>query len=759
MLLVYGPRSATYDFGPGHPLTPRRFGPGIDLLRAVGAEPGLAPEPAPDAELAWCHDAALHRGRQAVLGRAVRRPAGRDRRGRRRPAVRRDARGGGDGRRRLDPGHGGDPARRRRARLPPGRRAPPRDAGRASGFCIYDDPALAIARARRDGLRVLYVDLDVHHGDGVQAIHWDDPGVLTVSIHESGLYLFPGSGFVDEVGEGVAAGTAVNVPLGRRDRRRRRGWTRCELLLPELAAAFGPGRRRQPARRRLARLGSARPPAHHDDRDGRGGAARRRDRASVCRRPLARDRRRRLRRLSGRAADVVPRLAGRRASRGPGRDPGRLARALGDEGARYGQAPLPETFDDAPNAGWAVDCAQTAAEAPRPRRPARPPRPRAAAAPRGARPRLVGPAAPRPRRHRAALAGGRTAPRGAPTSSTSSSASWDGLALAPGSSRRPTPVGPRPSRPRSATAARRAAAAVVGRHDRRRRRRRPDGELLALGVAPAHRRRGLAGGAPGGESRDPGRGDGGGARPRRSARSSRAHAVARRLLERRRGFRVDESARSVRDPADDASRHATCVDVRLSEAISTCGCRHRGGCPICAVRARSERAMLDTIIAERVLDIPFRESLERTQGFCRRHVAELVLADRRGPGGILGSSILYGAMLDRRLEALRGALGRGAARCGRGWRAARKRPPCLACNQGASAVETALGRLVERARTRPGRRRWRRPRSASTTSSPLGRRGRRGLRADRPAPARAASSACARASRASWTTRRTIAGT
>src|SRR5829696_4423420 len=57
MLLVYGPRSATYDFGPAHPLTPRRFGPGLDLLRAVGAEPGLAPEPAPDEELAWCHDA------------------------------------------------------------------------------------------------------------------------------------------------------------------------------------------------------------------------------------------------------------------------------------------------------------------------------------------------------------------------------------------------------------------------------------------------------------------------------------------------------------------------------------------------------------------------------------------------------------------------------------------------------------------------------------------------------------------------------
>src|SRR4026208_1532419 len=55
MLLVFGPRSTDYDFGPGHPLTPRRFGPGIDLLRAVGAEPDLAPDPAPDADLRMAH--------------------------------------------------------------------------------------------------------------------------------------------------------------------------------------------------------------------------------------------------------------------------------------------------------------------------------------------------------------------------------------------------------------------------------------------------------------------------------------------------------------------------------------------------------------------------------------------------------------------------------------------------------------------------------------------------------------------------------
>lgn len=86
-------------------------------------------------------------------------------------------------------------------------------ADRASGFCIYNDPALAIASARRAGLRVLYVDLDVHHGDGVQAAFWDDPAVMTISLHESGRYLFPGTGFIDELGGGDAIGTKVNVPF------------------------------------------------------------------------------------------------------------------------------------------------------------------------------------------------------------------------------------------------------------------------------------------------------------------------------------------------------------------------------------------------------------------------------------------------------------------------------------------------------------------------------------------------------------------
>lgn len=85
---------------------------------------------------------------------------------------------------------------------------------RASGFCVYDDPAVAIAWLLQRGVeRVAYVDVDVHHGDGPQAVFYADPRVLTISIHESGEFLFPGTGFVSERGAGEAEGTKVNVPL------------------------------------------------------------------------------------------------------------------------------------------------------------------------------------------------------------------------------------------------------------------------------------------------------------------------------------------------------------------------------------------------------------------------------------------------------------------------------------------------------------------------------------------------------------------
>ena len=361
MLLVFGPRSTDFDFGPGHPLTPRRFGPGIDLLRAVGAEPGLAPEPATDDELLWCHTpryldavkrfsydpfgfpevgigeggdcppfAGMHEASAAVAGGSLR-------------AVEAILRG--------DVEHAQHPGGGLHHAMPE----------RASGFCIYDDPALAIARARRDGLRVLYIDLDVHHGDGVQAIHWDDPGVLTVSFHETGRALFPGTGDVDEVGEGVAAGTSVNVPLppGTGEG----AWLAAvTTLLPELAATFGPD---LVVSQHGADSHAWDPLAHLNvTTTAHGAAARLVDTIShrhAGGRWLA---------TGGGGYDVyrvVPRtwaltwLAGAHREV-PETTPPAWRDRWAAEAARYGQAPLPERFDDEPNAGLEFDAMQAAAE-------------------------------------------------------------------------------------------------------------------------------------------------------------------------------------------------------------------------------------------------------------------------------------------------------------------------------------------------------------------------------------------------------------
>ena len=84
---------------------------------------------------------------------------------------------------------------------------------RASGFCYVNDAVLAILRFRARGLRVLYIDIDAHHGDGVQHAFYGDPNVLTISTHERGDYLFPGTGFVEETGSGAGVGYSVNLPL------------------------------------------------------------------------------------------------------------------------------------------------------------------------------------------------------------------------------------------------------------------------------------------------------------------------------------------------------------------------------------------------------------------------------------------------------------------------------------------------------------------------------------------------------------------
>jgi acetoin utilization protein AcuC len=112
---------------------------------------------------------------------------------------------------------------------------------RASGFCVYNDAGVAIARLKEEhpGIRVAYVDTDAHHGDGVQWMFYDDPDVLTVSMHESGRYLFPGTGGVEERGRNGGVGYSVNVPL--EPFTDDESWLSCfEDVVPEVLRAFEP---------------------------------------------------------------------------------------------------------------------------------------------------------------------------------------------------------------------------------------------------------------------------------------------------------------------------------------------------------------------------------------------------------------------------------------------------------------------------------------------------------------------------------------
>lgn len=111
---------------------------------------------------------------------------------------------------------------------------------RSSGFCVYNDIAVGIQWMLDQGAeRVVYLDLDVHHGDGVQAVFWDDPRVLTISIHESGNTLFPGTGYPNETGGPSAPDSAVNIalPAGTGDE----AWLRAlRSVVPAVIRAFGP---------------------------------------------------------------------------------------------------------------------------------------------------------------------------------------------------------------------------------------------------------------------------------------------------------------------------------------------------------------------------------------------------------------------------------------------------------------------------------------------------------------------------------------
>jgi acetoin utilization protein AcuC len=246
--VAWDDRLIGYDFGPGHPLAPIRVELTVELARAFGVlnAPGVTvavPEPATTAELELVHDAGyigvvrqastadnadprtllryglgtpddpvfpgMHDASALVAGATL-------------AAARAVWTGAAE--------HGTNIAGGLHHAM----------AGHASGFCVYNDPAIAIAWLLGQGAeRVAYVDIDVHHGDGVQAAFWADPRVLTISLHEHPATLFPGTGLPSETGAAGAEGGAVNValPAGTRDA----GWLRAfHAVVPPLVRAFRP---------------------------------------------------------------------------------------------------------------------------------------------------------------------------------------------------------------------------------------------------------------------------------------------------------------------------------------------------------------------------------------------------------------------------------------------------------------------------------------------------------------------------------------
>jgi acetoin utilization protein AcuC len=217
--MVWDEGLAAYDLGQGHPLAPVRVELTVDLIRRTGLlRPGVEevlPGPFDEADLlrlhrrefvdvvkrmsadpgGWCDPAfglgagdtpafaGMHAASSLVCAGT-------------REAARQVWEGEAD--------HAFNPAGGLHHAMP----------DRAAGFCVYNDPAAAIDWLLEHGAeRVCYVDVDVHHGDGVETMFADDPRVLTISLHESGRFLFPGTGRVQDVGEGRARGSVANLPL------------------------------------------------------------------------------------------------------------------------------------------------------------------------------------------------------------------------------------------------------------------------------------------------------------------------------------------------------------------------------------------------------------------------------------------------------------------------------------------------------------------------------------------------------------------
>jgi acetoin utilization protein AcuC len=248
--VVFDPTLTAYDFGVSHPMSPLRVDLTVRLARELGVlapedgvGPGLPTVPAPMADddlVATVHD------REYID--AVKR-AGKD------PYVVIEERGLGTPDNPTFEGMHEASAHIVGATVEAARRVWTGDVlhaanisgglhhampEKASGFCVYNDVAVGIRWLLDQGAeKIAYVDVDVHHGDGVEAIFYDDPRVLTISLHETGQMLFPGTGFPSDTGGPGAEGSAVNValPPGTSDA----GWLRAfHAVVPPLVREFAP---------------------------------------------------------------------------------------------------------------------------------------------------------------------------------------------------------------------------------------------------------------------------------------------------------------------------------------------------------------------------------------------------------------------------------------------------------------------------------------------------------------------------------------
>jgi acetoin utilization protein AcuC len=213
--VIYHPAYRKYTFGDEHPFSPVRVDMTLDLLRELGHRvETIEPEPATPADVLGVHeDYYVRRVEELSAGREV---PDRQEYGLGTPdtpvflgmdeAARWHVGGTLAGARRIC-----ERAEKRVLQLGGGMHHARRNF--ASGFCIYNDLAVAIESLTRHGLWVAYIDIDVHHGDGVQQILYEDRRVMTISLHESGHFLFPGTGDVHELGSGAGRGLKLNLPL------------------------------------------------------------------------------------------------------------------------------------------------------------------------------------------------------------------------------------------------------------------------------------------------------------------------------------------------------------------------------------------------------------------------------------------------------------------------------------------------------------------------------------------------------------------